>query len=308
MIAFLATRFLRLTATIFAVVTVVFFSTRISGDAVDFLLPDGLDESARLAMIEYLGLDRSMAVQYGRYLRAIAEGRFGLSLIERRPVAVIFAERIGPTLSLLSACLAATIAFGIPLGVVAAVRRRTTLGSGVMAAAFLGYAIPNFVLAILLLLLFSYALNLLPSSGHQSAAHYLLPTAALSAYFVAGLARYTRNAMLDVLSQDYIRTARAKGLSEAAVVFRHALRNALIPILTVLGLQLATLVSGAVVVETVFSWRGMGDLIVNAAIRRDYPVLQFCVLALSAVVVAVGFLVDAAYGLADPRVRLQKGA
>jgi peptide/nickel transport system permease protein len=306
MTRFLATKLMRMLITILAVVTVVFFSTRISGDAIDFLLPEGLDEPSRLAMIEYLGLDQSTLAQYWRYCRALVQGQFGLSLFERRPVATIFAERIWPTVSLLSTSFLATILIGVPLGVLAAVKRRSPVGSGVMAWSFLGYAIPNFVLAILLLLVFSYAFNALPSSGNQTPAHYVLPTIALAAYFVAGLVRFTRNAMLDVLSQDYVRTARAKGLSERVVVFRHALRNALIPIMTVLGLQLASLVSGAVVVETVFSWRGMGDLLVTAAIRRDYPVLQFSVLVMATVVVVVGFVVDAGYGLADPRVRFHK--
>jgi peptide/nickel transport system permease protein len=306
MARFLAIKLLRMVITVMVVVTVVFFSTRISGDAIDFLLPEGMDEASRLAMIEYLGLDQSVFTQYVRFLRALAEGQFGLSLYERRPVATIFTERIWPSLSLLLTSFLVTIGIGIPLGVLAAIKRRSPVASVVMAWSFLGYAIPNFVLAILLLLVFSYGFNALPSGGSQTPAHYVLPTLALAAYFVAGLVRYTRNAMLDVLSQDYVRTARAKGLSERAVVFRHALHNALIPVMTVLGLQLTSLVSGAVVVETVFSWRGMGDLLVTAAIRRDYPVLQLSVLVMAAVVVVVGFMVDTGYGLADPRVRLQK--
>ena len=160
------------------------------------------------------------------------------------------------------------------------------------------------MLAILLLLVFSASLNWLPSAGATTWLHYVMPTATLAAYFIAALVRYTRNAMLDVLGQDYIRTAHAKGLSPAVVLLRHGLRNALIPVVTVLGLQVATLVSGAVVIETVFAWNGMGDLLVGATLRRDYPVLQFGVLLVASVVIAVNALVDLAYVAIDPRVRL----
>jgi ABC-type dipeptide/oligopeptide/nickel transport system permease component len=306
MLRFLGTRFARMILTILVVTTVVFFSTRLSGDAIDYLLPDGLDQASRLAMIEYLGLDKSMIEQYWRFLRSMAEGHFGLSLFERRPVSVIFGERIWPSVSLLLTSFFVTIIVGVPLGVIAAVKRSTNIGSAVMTWAFLGYATPNFVLAILLLLLFSYSWNVLPSAGNATLAHYILPTITLAAFFVAGLTRYTRNAMLDVLSQDFIRTARAKGLSERTVIFQHALRNALIPVITVLGLQITALVSGSVVVEAVFSWRGVGDLLVASALRRDYPVLQFGVLVVASVVVVVGFMVDIMYGLVDPRVRLNK--
>jgi ABC-type dipeptide/oligopeptide/nickel transport system permease component len=175
-----------------------------------------------------------------------------------------------------------------------------------MTVAFLGYAIPNFVLAILLVLTFSFWLGWLPSSGNGTAAHFIMPVITLAAFYIAGLTRFTRNAMLDVMSQDFLRTARAKGLPERIVIVRHAVRNALITVLTVLGLQLAVMIAaGSVVVETVFAWRGIGDLLVNSALRRDYPVLQFGVLAVACGVVIVNTLVDLAYGVADPRVRLR---
>lgn len=305
MAGFLATRLLRTVLTIWLIVTAVFFATRLTGDVLDFLLPEGVDAEGRQAMIRYLGLDRSYWVQYGRYFIALADGEFGLSLFERRPVAEIFAERIWPSVSLLLATFALTVAVGVPLGVFVALKRDTALGTGVMAATFLGYATPNFVLAILLLLIFSYSLNWLPSTGSATLAHYVMPTAALASFFIASLVRYTRNAMLDVLSQDFMRTARAKGLPERAVVFRHGLRNALIPVITVLGLQLTTLVSGAVVIETVFAWRGVGDLLVASTLKRDYPVLQFGVIAVAGAVVLVNLLVDLLYAAVDPRVRLQ---
>src|SRR5690606_17392186 len=179
--------------------------------------------------------------------------------------------------------------------------------SMIMGVAFLGYAIPNFVLAVLLILTLSFWLGWLPSSGNGSLAHFVMPVVALSAFYIASLTRFTRNAMLDVLSQDYLRTARAKGLAEPRVIFKHALRNALITILSVLGLQIAGLAAaGNVVIETIFAWRGIGEMLVTAALRRDYPVLQFGVIAVALAVILINTLVDLAYGAADPRVRLAR--
>jgi peptide/nickel transport system permease protein len=213
---------------------------------------------------------------------------------------------VSKSLLLLAATLGITTGVGVPVGLAAALWRRSALGNAMLLTAFLGYAVPNFVLAILMLLVFSFTLNWLPSAGSETLAHYVMPTAALSAYFVASLVRYTRNAMLDVLGQDYIRSARAKGLPERSVVAKHGLRNALVPVITVLGLQVTTLVSGAFVVETVFAWHGIGDLLVGATLRRDYPVLQFGVLLVATAVIAVNLLVDLAYAAIDPRIRLSR--
>jgi peptide/nickel transport system permease protein len=304
MIEFLGSRLLRMAMTLWVIVSVVFLATRLTGNPIDFLMPEGLDAASRREMIAYWGLDRPVLEQYLLYWRSLLSGDFGLGLMERRPVSLIFTERFWQCASLLVATLALTIGVGVPAGVLAAVWRSDARGGGVLFAAFLGYAIPNFVLAILLLLVFSYTLHWLPSAGSGTIWHYVMPTLALSAYFVAALVRYTRNAMLDVLSQDYMRTARAKGLSEHRIILQHGLRNALIPVITVLGLQITTLVSGAVVVETVFAWNGVGDLLVGATLRRDYPVLQFGVLVVASAVILVNLLVDLAYALVDPRVRL----
>ncbi len=304
MTGFFVSRLTRAALTLWVIVTVVFFATRLTGNPIDFLMPEGLDAESRTQMIAYFGLDQPALAQYAHFWSALLQGEYGLGLLERRPVATIFAERAGRSLSLLIATLLVTIGIGVPVGVYVAVKRRSALGNATLLLAFLGYAIPNFVLAILLLLIFSYSLNWLPSAGAQSLWHYIMPTLALSAYFVAALVRYTRNAMLDVLSQDYIRTARAKGLAEPKIIFKHALRNALIPIITVLGLQITTLVSGAVVIETVFAWHGVGDLLVGATLRRDYPVLQFGVLLVAATVVAINLMIDMTYAVIDPRIRL----
>jgi peptide/nickel transport system permease protein len=304
MITYLAARVGRMMVTLWVIATAVFLATRATGNPIDFLMPEGLDAESRTAMIAYFGLDQPLSTQYLSFWRSLWDGEWGLGLMERRPVGVIFAERLGRSLSLLLATLLVTISIGVPLGVAAAVWRKSILGNAVLLAAFLGYAIPNFILAILLLLAFSFSLNWLPSAGSATVWHYVMPVTALSAFFIASLVRYTRNSMLDVLSQDYMRTARAKGLGEAAVILRHGLRNALIPVITVIGLQMTTLVSGAVVIETVFSWNGVGDLLVGATLRRDYPVLQFGVLIVACAVVAINLVVDLVYSVADPRVRL----
>ncbi len=206
-------------------------------------MPEGIDAAGRAAMIAYWGLDGLLLDQYLLFWRSLFAGEFGLGLMERRPVVEIFAERMGRSLALL-----ATLCIGVPLGVLAAMWRQRAIGGWLLLVAFLGYAIPNFVLAILLLLLFSFTLHWLPSAGTTTGWHYIMPVATLAAYFIAALVRYTRNPMLDVLGQDYIRTAHAKGLSPAVVLIRHGLRNALIPVVTVLGLaywaQFARLVRG----------------------------------------------------------------
>ena len=307
MLELLTRRLLRMSVTLWVIVTAVFLATRATGNPIDFLMPEGLDAQSRRDMIAYFGLDRPVLEQYLLFWKALAEGEFGLGLLERRSVATIFSERMSRSLSLLVATLGVTVTISVPLGTLAAIWRKTTLGNSVLLISFLGYAIPNFVLAILLLLVFSFTLGWLPSAGSQTFWHYLMPVTALSAFFVASMVRYTRNSMLDVLSHDYLRTARAKGLSERVVIFKHGLKNALISVVTVLGLQVTTLVSGAVVIETVFAWHGVGDLLVGATLRRDYPVLQFGVLVVACAVVVINLLIDLIYSMIDPRVRLAKG-
>jgi peptide/nickel transport system permease protein len=282
----------------------VFVATRLTGDAINFLMPEGLDAASRRELAAYLGLDRPIPEQYLLYWRSLLEGNPGLSLFQRRPVLEIFSERWLHSAALLLSTMTVTVVVGVPFGILAAIWRQRLRGKVVLFTAFLAYTVPNFVLAILLLVTFSATLHLLPSTGSSTLAHYVMPTIALAAYFIASLVRYTRNAMLDVLSQDYMRTARAKGLSERSVILRHGLRNALIPVITVLGLQVTTLVSGAVVIETVFAWNGIGDLLVNATMFRDYPVLQFGVVVVAVAVVAVNVLIDLAYVAIDPRVKL----
>lgn len=304
MLRYLSIRTVRALVTLWVVLTLVFIATRITGNTVDFLLPEGTDPESRAAMVRYLGLDRSLVEQYGIYLREFLSGNFGLSLYERRPVEDIYLERLGPSLALYAAALTFATGLGLPLGILAALKRNTRLAHGIVGVAFLGYAIPNFVLAILLLLIFSFHLGWLPSAGASTPWHFVMPTLAVGAGLLATMVRFTRSSMLDVLGQDYLRTARAKGVAESAVVFRHALRNALIPILTVVGLQVTNVLGAAVIIETVFAWPGLGEQIVLATIRRDYPTLQFGVIGFAAIVVAVNLAVDLLYSVADPRVRV----
>jgi peptide/nickel transport system permease protein/oligopeptide transport system permease protein len=262
----------------------------------------------RAIMIRYYELDRSLGEQYRAFLRAFFDGEFGLSFIERRPVADMVAERLWPSAQLLFSATAVTLLVAIPLGIIAAVQRKSWIGSAVMAFAFLGYAVPNFVLAVFLVLVFAFSLNWLPVVGNGTPAHFILPTITLAAAMIAAVMRFTRNAMLDVLGQDYMRTARAKGLPEDTVILKHGLRNAGITILSVVGLQVAALAaSGSVVVESIFAWPGIGDLLVNAAIRRDYPVLQFGVLTVALAVLFINAAIDFAYAWVDPRLRHDGG-
>lgn len=296
---------LKIAITFLAIVTLAFAATRLSGDPINYIAGQGLTQADRDLLVTYYGLDRSILEQYLAFMGSFFDGEFGLSFVERRPVSVVIAERIWPSLQLLLASTALTLALAIPLGIVAAVRRKSWVGSAVMTLAFLFYAVPNFVLAVFMILVFSYWLNWLPVVGNGTWAHFLMPTIAMSGLLIAGLTRFTRNAMLDVLGQDFIRTARAKGLAETEVILRHGLRNASITILSVIGLQVASLAAaGSVVVESIFAWPGIGELLVRSAIQRDYPVLQFGVIAVSIAVLIINAVVDLAYTWADPRIRL----
>ncbi|NBN62271.1 ABC transporter permease subunit [Microvirga tunisiensis] len=308
MLAYTLRTLAKMVITLFAIVTLVFFATRLSGNPIDFVLGEGITKEDRALLIAYYGLDGSVWTQYLRYLAAFVDGQFGLSFLERRPVADVVAERLWPTAQLILSATAFTLLVSIPLGILAALKRKSWVGSAVMTVAFLGLAVPNFVLATLLVLVFAYLLNWLPIVGNGTPAHFILPTIALSGLLIAALTRFTRNAMLDVLSQDYMRTARAKGLKERRVILKHGLGNASITLLSVIGLQVAGLAAaGSVVIESIFAWPGIGQLLVRSAILRDYPVLQFGVLTVAIAVIVINAVIDIAYAYADPRIRLAKG-
>ena len=304
MLEFLARRTLGAIATLLVVIAAVFFATRLSGNVMDYMLPPGVDVETKQAMVERFGLDQPIWVQFIRFMQGIFSGEWGLGLYERRSVVEIYAERIPNTLQLFAYALGLAVVLGLPLGIVAALQRKSVLGSAIMTLAFVGYATPNFVLAIVMILVFSFNLHWLPSSGDASALHFLMPAIVLAAPMLAEIIRFARNALLDVMGQDYLRTARAKGLPERLVIGKHALRNAAIPMVTVIGLQVAGMVARCVLVEAVFATKGVGDLIVFATIGRDYPVLQFGVILIAGLVVVTSLVVDVLYSAIDPRVKV----
>ncbi len=258
-----------------------------------------------------LGLDEPFFLRFGHWLWGVLHGDLGISIFTNLPVSQLIGQRLEPTLALTLLTLVVTVLFAIPLGVIAAWKVGTWIDRAVMILAVLGFSLPSFVLAYLLILGFSIELDLLPVQGYASIrdgfgpfiAHLILPSIALGLIYGALIARITRASMLEVLSQDYIRTAQAKGLANDKVLIRHALRNAAVPIATVIGIGIALLISGVIVTETVFAIPGIGRLTVDAILRRDYPIIQGVILLFSAAYVLVNLAVDISYTLLDPRVR-----
>ena len=258
-----------------------------------------------------LGLDEPFLLRFGRWLWAVLHGDLGISIFTNLPVAQLIGQRVEPTLALTLMTLVVTVAFAVPLGVIAAWKAGSWIDRLVMLVAVLGFSLPSFVLAYLLVLGFSIELPLLPVQGYVSIregfgpfiSHLILPSIALGLIYGALIARITRASMLEVLSQDYIRTAAAKGLADREVLIGHALKNAAVPIVTVIGIGVALLISGVIVTETVFAIPGIGRLTVDAILRRDYPIIQGVILLFSAAYVLVNLLVDISYTLLDPRVR-----
>ena len=298
-------RFLLTLPALWLVLTLVFLMIHIvPGDPVEQMLGEGAAPAAAAQLRHSLGLDQPLGKQYGHYLFGLVRGDLGQSFKFQAPVRQIIFERYPATLQLAFLALVVCAAIAIPAGVLAAHRRGQTPDHLVGVFTLFGLAIPNFPLGPLLILLLSIEIGVLPVSGRNGIGSYVLPAATLGAALAAILTRMVRGAMLEELSADYIRTARAKGLSTAAVLFRHGLRNALIPIITILGLQFGTLLAGTIVTETIFSWPGIGRLTVQAISARDYPLLQGCILVISLSYVLVNLLTDAIYSVVDPRVRM----
>ena len=305
MLRHLFKRFLLTLPALWLVLTLVFLMIHIvPGDPVEQMLGEGAAPGAAAQLRHSLGLDQPLGKQYGHYLFGLVRGDLGQSFKFQAPVRQIIFERYPATLQLAFLALLVCAAIAIPAGVLAAHRRGQSSDRLVGVCTLFGLAIPNFALGPLLILLFSIEIGVLPVSGRNGIGSYVLPAATLGAALAAILTRMVRGAMLEELSADYIRTARAKGLSIAAVLFRHGLRNALIPIITILGLQFGTLLAGTIVTETIFSWPGIGRLTVQAISARDYPLLQGCILAISLSYVLVNLLTDAIYSVVDPRVRM----
>ena len=305
----------RLVATVFVMTFVAFFVFSLlyltPGDPAATIAGDlaTADDIARIH--RQLGLDDPFLVRFGHWAWGVLQGDLGTSIFTNLPVTTLIGQRVGPTVSLTVIALIITLSFAIPLGVIAASKVGSWIDRLVMVVAVLGFSVPSFVLAYIAILCFSVWLDWLPVQGYASLSegfapfieHLILPSIVLGLIYGALIARITRAAMLEVLSQDYIRTAQAKGLTEGKVLAGHALRNAAIPIVTVIGSGIALLIGGVIVTETVFAIPGIGRLTVDAILRRDYPIIQGVTLVLSAVYVVINLLVDASYTFFDPRVR-----
>lgn len=284
--------------------TVFFLIHLIPGDPVDVMLGESASAGDRAQLRQALQLDLPIAQQWIGFLRGLVHLDWGHSLYDRQAVASLLAARAPATLQLTLAALSVAVTLGIPLGIVAAVRRGTLWDRLATGFSLLGVSIPNFWLGPLLVLLFSIALGWLPVSGRDAPGAWVLPAVTLGSGMAAILARMVRSSLLDVLHEDFLRTARAKGLHPVRILLRHALPNALLPVLTLIGLQLGALLGGAVITETLFNWPGIGLLTIESIQRRDYPLVQGCVLLISCSYVIVNLLTDLAYAWIDPRVQL----
>lgn len=306
MIRYISVRILLALPALWMIVTMVFLLAHIvPGDPVQQMLGEGARAEDLQQLRHSLGLDQPILVQYEHYLVGVVHGNLGESFRFQQPVSHVVLSHFPATLELSVVALLVCVAIGIPAGMLAAERRATPTDHAVGLFTLFGLSVPNFALGPVLILIFSVIIGWLPVSGRGGILHLLLPAVTLGAALAAILTRMVRTAVIEELSSDYVRTARAKGLAEPAVLFRHAFRNALIPILTILGLQFGTLLAGTVVTETIFSWPGIGHLAVQAIYARDYPLLQGCILLIAVCYVAVNLLTDLIYAVVDPRVSFE---
>jgi dipeptide transport system permease protein len=333
MLRFLLSRVSLVIPTFIGMTLLAFFLIRIvPGDPIETMAGErGIDATRHAALLKEYGLDRPVLVQYGIYIGRVLHGDLGKSMITQEPVVSEFATLFPATIELATCAILFALIVGIPAGMIAAVRRNSIFDHGVMGISLTGYSMPIFWWGLLLILLFSVQLGWTPVSGRigvlydvppvtgfllidsllagdkgafkSALSHLILPMIVLGTNPLAIIARMTRSAMLEVLGEDYIRTARAKGLSKVRVIALHAFRNALIPVITVIGLQVGVLFTGAILTETIFSWPGVGKWLIEAINRRDYPVLQGGLLMLGVVVMLVNLLVDVTYGIINPRIR-----
>lgn len=295
-------------ATAALVLVFVFVAARATGNPFDLMYPDGLEPGQLDLYNAKYGLDRSYPEQFWLYLTNAVHGDFGMSLTQRRPVTEVFFPRLLQTLKLGSVALAVSLVIAIPLGMVLALFRRNPVVGALGHVMSVLYAAPGFVVALILVLLFGYVLRLLPTQGAATPQHYVLPAICLSIGAIVSLARYVDNGMREVIHQDYIRTATSLGFGRRAVVLGHALPNTWVPVVTQLGMIIVDILSGTVVIETIFSWPGMGTLLVDSVINRDFPVIQFSVVAVAVLVITINLLLDVVYLLLDPRIGRSEAA
>ncbi len=305
MTRYILARFLESVVVVLGVLLLVFVILQLTGDPARLMLPPEatIEDIERLR--HQMGFDRPLPVQFVRFLAGAVRGDFGSSLRYRdQPALTVVLERFPATLELAAATLAWSIPLAFLLGLVSALRRASVHETAAMLTALIGQSMPSFWLGLMLILVFSVNLGLLPSSGRGGFLHVVLPALTLGGFFMARLTRLVRSGLLDVLGQDYVRTARAKGLGERAVVVRHALKNAAIPIVTIIGLDIGTVLGGAVITETVFAWPGVGRLAIDSINVRDFPVVEADVFVIAVAFVLINFAVDVLYTWLDPRVRL----
>lgn len=306
MAVFLAKRALQLIPVIWGVGTLVFLLLHfVPGDPVDIMLGETAQQANREALRAQLNLDKPVAEQYVLFWKGVATGTLGTGFISKRPVGSLIADRFPATFKLTLASLFWALLLALPLGVLSAVFRDSLLDRAVLMVTILGVAMPNFWLGPLLMLLFAVELGWVPVSGPGGLANFVLPSLTLGLGLACVLTRMIRATMAETLRQDYITTARSKGLSNPSVVLKHALKNALIPVITILGLQLGNLLTGTVITETIFDWPGIGELVYRGIQSRDFPVVQGCVLVIAATYVAANTLADVAYTYANPRIELK---
>jgi peptide/nickel transport system permease protein len=282
--------------------------TRLSGNPLDVLLDARATDDDRAAAAETLGLDRPLLVQYAIYLRDLARGDFGNSFKTRRPALAMVMERLPWTLELGTASFLLSLVIAVPIGVVTAVKRDSLIDAFGKVLALLGQSLPTFWLGLMLILLFAVTLDWFPAGGTGSLAHLVLPSITLGWFTVAGVMRLVRSAMLDTLGEEYVVTARAKGVAEPGVVWKHAFRNALIPPLTYAGVVFVALLAGAVVTETVFAWPGVGQLVIESVTFRDFPVIQIIFLLFGVMYIGMNLAIDLLYAIVDPRIRMAIGS
>jgi peptide/nickel transport system permease protein len=302
---YLIRRLLQSLLVLFGISFVVFLILHLTGDPTLVLLPPDASLEDVKKFRETMGFNDPFFLQYGRFLAGALRGDFGQSLRHGEPAFDLVVERMPATFELAGAGLLLALLLAIPAGIVSAVRRNTPLDYASTIIALLGQSMPTFWLGIMLILLFSVQFHLLPSSGRGTWPHLVLPAITLGLFTTARITRLTRSGMLDVLGQDYIRTARAKGVADPPIVWKHALKNAAIPIVTIVGIELGTLLGGSVITETIFAWPGVGRLSVQAIYNRDYPVVQAAVFVLATTFVLVNLVVDVLYTYLDPRIRLR---
>jgi peptide/nickel transport system permease protein len=306
MLSYITRRLILTLPVLFGVATLVFSLIHlVPGDPAQAMLGDGASPEDIAQLRTRLGLDRPLVEQYGRYLKGLVQGDLGTSLRTQQPVTTQIAERLPATAELASAAMLVAVALALPLGLIAAVWRGTWVDQGAMGLALVGISVPGFWLGPLLALIFAVELGWLPVSGRGTLAHLVLPAITLGSALAAILARMTRASVLEELREQYVVAARARGASRVRAVVVHALRNSLIPVVTILGLQLGAVLTGSIITETIFSWPGVGRLLIQSINFRDYPMVQGCIVLIAVTYVTMNLLTDLVYGWLDPRIRFE---